>query len=87
MGAKKEGEIYLWQQARQHAELVDEDARADTMNATGSMHLIYVWRWADRVEHATDKEHRWAPSYMATTITLGRREAADRHVTFYEAEE
>ena len=49
--------------------------------------LIAAWRWADKLQRATDEELRWAPNEMARLAARVRQQEADRYVKRSEAEE
>ena len=49
--------------------------------------LVAAWRWADKLQRATDEELRWAPNEMARSFVRARLQEADRHVKHCEAEE
>jgi hypothetical protein len=53
----------------------------------GAMRLIAAWRWADKLQCATDEELRWTPNKMARSSALVRQQEADRYVKRCEAEE
>ena len=53
----------------------------------GAGRLVAAWRWADKLQHATDEELRWAPNEMARSAACVRQEEADRYVKRCEAEE
>ena len=50
--------------ARRRAEEVYED-RYFTRKFIGARRLVAAWRWADKLQRATDKELRWAPNEVA----------------------
>ena len=53
----------------------------------GAGRLVAAWRWADKLQRATDEELRWAPNEMARSFALVRQQEADRYVKRCEAEE
>ena len=53
----------------------------------GAGRLVAAWRWADKLQRATDEELRWAPNKMARSFVRVRQQEADRYVKHYEAEE
>ena len=55
--------------------------------AKGARRLIAVWRWANKLQRATDEELQWAPKEMARSFALVRLQEADRYVKHCEAEE
>ena len=61
----------LWGRARRHAEEVYEDGYF-TRKVKGARRLIAAWRWADKLQHATDEELRWAPNKMARSAARVR---------------
>ena len=63
-----------------------EDARADALSAVGPKHLIYAWRYVDRV-HASSKEYLLAPDHHTGEIALARWQAAHQHLASCKAEE
>ena len=76
----------LWGWARRRAEEVYED-RYFTRKAIGTRRLVTAWRWADKLERATDEELRWAPNKMARSAARFHQQEADRYVKRCEAEE
>ena len=49
--------------------------------------LVAAWRWADKLQHATDAELHWVPNEMARSLALVGQQEADRYVKHCEAEE
>ena len=49
--------------------------------------LVTTWRWADKLQRATDEELRWAPNKIARLLARVRQQEADRYVKRYEAED
>ena len=68
------------------AEEVYEDGYF-TRKVKGARRLITAWRWADKLQRATDEELRWAPNEMLKPFTLVRLQEVDRYVKRCEAEE
>ena len=58
-----------------------------TRKVKGARRLIAAWRWADKLQRATDKELRWAPNEMARSFAHIRQQKVDRYVKRCEAEE
>ena len=58
-----------------------------TRKVKGARRLIAAWRWADKLQRATDEELRWVPNEMARSFALVRQQEADRYVKRCEAEE
>ena len=58
-----------------------------TRKVIGAGRLIAAWRWADKLQRATDEELRWAPNEMARSSTRVHQQEADRYVKRCEAEE
>ena len=56
-------------------------------NVIGAVRLVSAWRWADKLQRATDEELRWAPNEMARSAARVRQQEADRYVKRCEAEE
>ena len=52
----------------------------------GARRLIAAWMWADKLQHATDEELRWAPNEMARSFARVCQQEADRYVKRCEAE-
>ena len=73
-------------QARRHAEEVYEDGYF-ARKVNGARRLVTAWRWADKLQRATDKELRWAPNEMARSFAHIRQQKVDRYVKRCEAEE
>ena len=67
-------------------EEVYED-RTFARKVKGAGHLVAAWRWADKLQRATDEELRWTPNEMARSFARVRLQEADRHVKHYEVEE
>ena len=76
----------LWGRARRRAEEVYEDGYF-ARKVKGVGRLVAAWRWADKLQRATDKELRWAPNEMARSAACVRQQEADRYVKRCEAEE
>ena len=72
--------------ACRRAEEVYEDVYF-TRKARGTSRLVAAWSWADKLQHATDEELRWAPNEMARSAARVRQQEADRYVKRCEAEE
>ena len=53
----------------------------------GAGRLVAAWRWADKLQRATDEELQWAHNEMATSFALVRLQEADRYIKRCEAEE
>ena len=49
-----------------------------TRKVIGVGRLVAAWRWADKLQRATDEELRWAPNKMARSSALVRQQEADR---------
>ena len=56
--------VELWGRARRRAEEVYEDGYF-VRKVIGVGRLVAAWRWADKLQRATDEELRWAPNEMA----------------------
>ena len=69
-----------------HAEEVYKDEYF-ARKAKGAGRLVAAWRWADKLQRATDEELRWAPNEMARSAARVRQQEADRYVKRCEAEE
>ena len=82
---KKEA-VELWGRARRRAEEVYEDGYF-ARKVIGAGHLVAAWRWADKLQRATEEELRWAPNKMARSFERVRLQEADRHVKRCEAKE
>ena len=78
--------VELWGQVRHRAEEVYEDGYF-ARKVKGAGRLVALWRWADKLECATDEELRWAPNEMARSFARVRLQETDRHVKHSEAEE
>ena len=76
----------LWGRARRRAEEVYEDGYF-ARKVIGAGRLVAAWRWADKLQRATDEELRWAPNEMARSFARVRQQEADRYVKRCEAEE
>ena len=76
----------LWGRARHRAEEVYEDGYF-VRKVKGSRCLIAAWRWADKLQRATDEGLKWAPNEMARSSALVRQQEVDRYVKHCEAEE
>ena len=72
--------------ARRRAEEVYENGYF-ARKVKGAERLIPAWRWADKLQRATDEELRWAPNEMARSFALVGQQEADRYVKRCEAEE
>jgi hypothetical protein len=72
---KKEA-VELWGRARRRAEEVYEHGYS-VRKVKGARRLIAAWRWADKLQRATDEELRWAPTNMARSFTSVRQQEAD----------
>ena len=75
----------LWGRARRHAEEVYEDGYF-ARKVIGTGRLVAVWRWADKLQRATDEELRWAPNKMARLAARVRQQEADRYIKHCEAD-
>ena len=75
-----------WWRARHHAEEVYEDGYF-ARKAKGARRLVAAWRWADKLQRATNEELCWAPNEMARSFVLVRQQEADWYVKSCEAEE
>ena len=53
----------------------------------GVEHLVAAWRWADKLQCATDEELQWAPNEMARSFALVDQQEADQYVKLCMAEE
>ena len=80
-------QLVLWQKAHARAVRVAEDARADALSAVGPKHLIYAWRYMDRVHASSQEEYLLASDHHTGEIALARRQAANQHLTSCEAKE
>ena len=58
-----------------------------TRKVIGVGRLVAAWRWADKLQRATDEELRWAPNEMARSFALFRQQEANRYIKRCEAEE
>ena len=58
-----------------------------TRKVIGAGRLIAAWRWADKLQRATDEELRWVPNKMARSAAHVRQQEADRYIKRCEAEE
>ena len=76
----------LWGRARRRAEEVYEDMYF-ARKVIGTGRLVVAWRWADKLQRATDEELRWAPNEMARSAARVRQQEADRYVKRCEVEE
>ena len=61
----------LWGRVRRRAEEVYEDGYF-TRKDKGAGRLVAAWRWADKLQRATDEELWWAPNEMARSFALIR---------------
>ena len=75
----------LWGRARRRAEEVYEDGYF-ARKVIGTGRLVAAWRWADKLQRATDEELWWAPNEMARSLALVRQQEADRYIKRCEAE-
>lgn len=75
---KKEA-VELWGWVHHHAEEVYEDGYF-ARKVKGARHLIAAWRWATKLQRATDEELWWAPNKMARLFSLVRQQEADQYV-------
>jgi hypothetical protein len=80
-------ELELWRRAHRRAEEVYGEGRYFPRTAKGARRLIAAWRWADKLQRATDEELLWAPTEMARSVARVRQQDVDRHVERCEAEE
>ncbi|KAE8812872.1 Actin-related protein 2 [Hordeum vulgare] len=85
-------DLYPWkslpsvEKARQVAfkkEKADEKVR----KVNGTMRLIAVWRWDDKLQRATDEELLWAPNQMARSFMLVYQQEANQYVKRCKVEE
>ena len=76
----------LWGRARRRAEEVYEDGYF-VGKVIGVGCLVAAWRWAEKLQHATDEELRSAPNKMARSAARVRQQEVDRYVKRWEAEE
>ena len=76
----------LWGQTLRRVEEVYKDGYF-ARKVKGSRHLIAAWRWADKLQRATDEELWWAPNEIARSAARIRLQEADRYVKRCEAEE
>ena len=74
----------LWGRARRRAEEVYKDGYF-ARKVIGAGRLIAAWRWADKLQHATDEELRWAPNEMARSFALILQQEEDRYIKCCEA--
>ena len=58
-----------------------------TRKVIGAGRLVAAWRWADKLQRATNEDLQWAPNEMARSLALVRQQEADRYVKRCEAEE
>ena len=82
---KKEA-VELWGRAPRRAEEVYEDAYF-AGKVIGAGRLVTAWRWADKLQHATNEELRCAPNKMVRSVARVRQQEEDRYVKRCEAEE
>ena len=78
--------VELWGRERRRAEEVYEDGYF-ARKVKGAGRLVTAWRWADKLQHATDEELRWVPNEMGRSSTLVRQQEVDWYVKRCEAEE
>lgn len=64
---------------RRRAEEVYEDGYF-ARKVKAARRLIAAWRWADKLQGATDEELRWAPNKMARSFALVRQQELDRYL-------
>ena len=64
-----------------------EDSRAKAMSAVEPKHLIYAWRYVDRVHASSEEEYLLAPDHHTGEIALARRQAANQQLASCEAGE
>ena len=69
----------LWGRAHCRAEEVYKDGYF-AGKVIGAGRLVTAWRWADKLQRATNEELRWAPNEMARSATRVRQQEADRYV-------
>ena len=67
----------LWGRVRHRAEEVYEDGYF-TRKVKGIGRLVAAWRWADKLQRATDEELQWSPNEMARSAARVRQQEADR---------
>ena len=67
--------------------MVVEDSRAKALSVVGPKHLIYAWRYVDRVHASSEEEYLLAPDYHTDEIVLARWQATNQHLASCEAEE
>ena len=72
--------------ACRHAEEVYEDGYF-ARKVIGAGRLVAAWRWADKLQCATDEELRWVPNEMARSVARVHQQEADRYVERGEVEE
>ena len=68
---KKEA-MELWGWVRRRAEEVYEDGYV-ARKVKGARHLIAAWRWAEKIQRATNEELWWAPNKMARSFARVRQ--------------
>jgi len=76
----------LWGRARRRAKEVYEDGYF-ARKVIGVGHLVAAWRWADKLQRATDEELRWAPNEMARSVARVRQQEVEWYVKRCEAKE
>ena len=76
----------LWGRARRRAKEVYEDEYF-ARKVIGVGRLVAAWRWANKLQRATDEELRWVPNEMARSVAHVRQQEADRYVKRCEAKE
>ena len=69
----------LWGRARRRDEEVYEDGYF-ARKVIGAGRLVAAWRWADKLQRATDEELRWVPNKMARSAACVRQQEADRYI-------
>ena len=53
----------------------------------GTGRLVVAWRWADKLQRATDEELQWVPNEMARSAARVSQQEADQYVKRCKAEE
>ena len=69
--------VEIWGRACHHAEEVYKDGYF-VRKVKGARRLITAWRWADKLQRATDEELWWAPNEMARSVARVRQQEAYR---------
>ena len=75
----------LWGQECRRAEEVYKDGHF-ARKVIGVGRLVAAWRWADKLQHATDEDLRWVPNKMERSAARVRQQEADRYVKRCEVE-